>query len=368
MLPTLEQRRIVDSAANFVETEIAPFAAQWEKSGNGVPESVLTQIGELGYYAMLVPQTFGGSGLDMATYARVTEQFAAADCGLTNMINVTNSPVAAAIRDHGSDSQIERFLSPLTDGRARAAITLRAKRGDGEYRLNGSKQFVTAGDSASFALVVAVTDPQAGKRGLSTFLVPRSDYRVTRLENKLGHRNCDTAQVLFEDVDIDADLRLGAEGDGYRIALAYLNGGRVGVAAQAVGVARAALEAATAYATQRETFGKPIIEHQAVGFRLAEMATRLSAARQLTLHAAALIDAGEDAIAEASMAKSFATSMAEEVTSHAVQTYGGYGYLSDYPVERYYRDARVLSIYEGTNDIQNLVIARCLAGGWSPRG
>lgn len=336
-------------------------------------------MGELGYFAMLVPAEHGGGGLDMVSYALVSEQFAAGDCGVCNLMNVTNSPVASAISDHGSAAQIERFLAPLVRGEQRgcfmlseaqagsdaAAIATRAERTSGGYRLKGTKQFVTAGDSADFALVVAVTDPSAGKRGISTFLVDRDAYRVARLEGKLGHRNCDTAEVEFEDVMVDDTALLGAEGDGYRIALAYLNTGRIGVAAQGVGVARAAFDAATRYATQRKTFGKAIIEHQAVGFRLAQMATKITAARQLTLFAAALVDSGQAAIAEASMAKAYATSIAEEVTSDAIQIHGGYGYLNSCPVEKLYRDARVLSIYEGTNDIQHLVIARAIAGGWS---
>ena len=381
MLPTPAHRALIEAAAAFVENEITPHAGSWERTGGGIPDSVLARIGQLGYYAMLVPQHLGGGGLDMVSYALVTEQFAAADCGLCNLIIVTNSPVATAIRDHGTASQIERFLEPMARGEQRgcfmlseaaagsdaAAITTRAEVTTKGYRLDGTKNFVTAGHSADFALVVAVTDATAGKRGISTFLVPRASYRVSRLEEKLGHRNCDTAEVVFEAVTIGQDLRLGAEGDGYRIALAYLQGGRIGVAAQGVGVARAALEAATRYAGERQSFGQTIINHQAVGFRLAQMATKVTAARQLTLHAAARVDAGEEAIAEASMAKAYATAIAEEVTSDAIQIHGGYGYLSDYPVERFYRDARVLSIYEGTNDIQHLVIARAIASGWSPR-
>ncbi len=379
---TPDQRARRDAAATFVEGEIAPHAAAWERAGRGVPQTVLARMGELGYFAMLVPEAFGGGGFDLVSYALVTEQFAAGDCGLCNLMNVTNSPVAAANRDHGSAAQRETYLGALAAGRQRgcfmlseatagsdaAAIATRAEPTAAGYRLRGSKQFVTAGHSADFGLLVAVTDAAAGKRGISTFVVPRSLWRVARLEDKLGHRNCDTAEVCFDGVEIEAACRLGAEGEGYRIALAYLNSGRIGVAAQAVGVARAAFEAARDYACERRSFDRPIFEHQAVGFRLAEMATRLTAARQLTLHAAACVDAGLDAIAEASMAKAFASSMAETVCSDAVQIYGGYGYLSDYPVEKLYRDARVLSIYEGTNDIQNLVIARAITNGWSARG
>lgn len=376
-------RALIDATRDFVAGTIAPSAASWESSASGIPAEVFARLGELGYFGLLVPREHGGSELDLVSYAEVTEELAAGDCGLCNLVNVSNSPVAAAIRDHGTPAQIMRWLQPLAAGRLRAcfmlteagagsdaaAIATRAERIAGGWRLSGSKRFVTAGQSAHLALVVAVTDAAAGKRGISTFLVPTSSpgYRIARLEDKLGHRNCDTAEVVLDGIELDDEQLLGQAGDGYRIALAYLNGGRIGVAAQAVGVARAALEAALAYAAERQTFGQAIISHQAVGFRLAEMATQLSAARALTLHAAALADAGADAVAAAAMAKTFASSMAETVTSAALQVFGGAGYTRDYPVEKFYRDARVLSIYEGTNDIQHLVIARALAGGWSLR-
>lgn len=372
-----EQQHLRAGARVFAQAEIAPHAARWERASTGVPAGVLRDMAALGYFGMLVPQAQGGSGLDMLDYALITEEFAAADCGLTNLMNVSNSPVSTALRDHGTPRQHARWLAPLARGELRgcfllteshagsdaAAISTRAVRRGSRWVLNGAKHFVTAGASAQLAMIIAVTDPAAGKRGITAFLVATDTpgYRVARLEDKLGHRNCDTAEVLLEDLDVDDEAVLGAVGDGYRIALAYLEGGRIGVAAQAVGVARAALDVALAYARERRTFGKTIVEHQAVGFRLAEMATRLEAARQLTWHAAALASAGQSALVAASMAKAFATAMAEEVCSGALQTLGGAGYTREHPVEKYYRDARVLSIYEGSNDIQNLVIARALA-------
>ncbi|MBX9609574.1 MAG: acyl-CoA dehydrogenase family protein [Gammaproteobacteria bacterium] len=379
MIPSAEQAALAAAAREFVASEIAPHAARWEEIGAGVPAAVLAGLAALGYFGMLVPAAQGGAGLDMLSYAMVTEELAAGDCGLSNLVNVSNSPVCAALRDHGSTAQHARFLAPLARGELRgcflltephagsdaSAITTRATRRGDRWLLNGTKCFVTAGKSAQLAMIIAVTDVSAGKRGISAFLAPTDapGYRVTRLEDKLGHRNCDTAEVVLEDLELDDAQLLGRAGDGYRIALAYLEGGRIGVAAQAVGVARAALEAALGYARSRETFGQPILEHQAVGFRLAEMATQLEAARQLTWHAAALASAGQSALLAASMAKAFATAMAEKVCSDALQVHGGAGYTRAHPVEKYYRDARVLSIYEGTNDIQNLVIARALAKG-----
>ena len=379
MLLNDEQTALRAGARVFAQSEIAPHAPRWERDNSGVPAGVLRDMATLGYFGMLVPTALGGSELDMLSYALVTEEFAAADCGLTNLMNVSNSPVCAALRDNGTAAQHARLLQPLARGELRGCFALteshagsdassirtRAVRQGERWVLNGAKHFVTAGQSAQLAMIIAVTDPQAGKRGITAFLAPTDapGYRVARLEDKLGHRNCDTAQVLLEDLALDDEAVLGRPGDGYRIALAYLEGGRIGVAAQAVGVARAALDAALAYARERETFGQAIIEHQAVGFRLAEMATKLEAARQLTWHAAALASAGESALMAASMAKAFATQMAEEVCSAALQTFGGAGYMRDHVVEKFYRDARVLSIYEGTNDIQNLVIARALARG-----
>ena len=377
MLLNQEQQGLRAAAREFAQSEIAPHAQAWEQDPHGVPATVLAQMAELGYFGMLVPAALGGSGLDMLSYALVTEEFAAADCGLSNLMNVSNSPVCAAIRDYGNEAQHNSLLAPLARGELRgcfllteshagsdaAAIRTRATRHGERWVLSGEKHFVTAGQSAQLAMIIAVTDPAAGKRGISAFLAPTAapGYRVARLEDKLGHRNCDTAQIVLEDLTLGDDALLGEPGQGYRIALAYLEGGRIGVAAQAVGVARAALDAAVRYARARETFGQAIIEHQAVGFRLAEMATKLEAARQLTWHAAALASAGASALMAASMAKAFASQVAEEVCSAALQIHGGAGYTRNHAVEKFYRDARVLSIYEGTNDIQHLLIARALA-------
>ena len=379
MLLSGEALQIRDAARRFAQREIAPFAAGWEQTGTGVPENVLGALAAQGYFGLLVPTALGGSGLDMLAYALVTEELAAADCGICNLVNVSNSPVSTALRDHGTPTQHARFLAPLARGERRGCFLLTephagsdasalrtTARGTGRgWVLNGTKCFVTAGRSAHLALVVAVTDASAGKRGISAFIVATDTpgYRVTRLEDKLGHRNCDTAEVVLDSVEVGDDHLLGKCGDGYRIALAYLEGGRIGVAAQSVGVARAALEAALTYARERESFGQPIIQHQAVGFRLARMATRLEAARQLTWHAASLASHGQSALLAASMAKAFASEAAEEICSDALQVLGGAGYTRNHPVEKFYRDARVLSIYEGTNDIQNLVIARQLAAG-----
>jgi len=372
-----QQLQVRAAARAFAQKAIVPHAAQWDRSAT-VPIEVLRAMGPLGLMGMCVDPRWGGAGADFVSYALATEEIAAGDCGLANMMCVNNSPNCAALEDHGSEAQKERFLRPLAAGTQSsaflltepqagsdaAALTTRAvKKGD-RWVLNGVKQFITAGRSADVAFIVAVTDPAAGKRGMSFFVTPTriSGYRVVREEVKLGHRAADTCQIALEDLEIPAENVVGAPGAGYRIALAYLENGRIGVAAQAVGVARAAFEAARRYALERETFGRPIIAHQAVEFRLADMATQIEAARQLTLHAAALKDAGRPCLQEASMAKLYASDMAERVCSDAIQIHGGYGYLNDFPVEKLWRDARVLSIYEGTNEIQRLVIGRALAG------
>lgn len=375
MILSEAQRQIRDAARAFAQKEILPHAARWDRDCT-VPIEVLRKMGPLGLMGMCVDPAWGGAGADFVSYALATEEIAAGDCGLCNMMCVNNSPNCAALEDHGSDAQKERFLRPLASGEQSsaflltepqagsdaAALTTRAvKKGD-RYVLNGTKQFITAGRSADIAFIVAVTDPAAGKRGMAFFVTPTNapGYRVAREEVKLGHRAADTCQIVLEDLEIPVENMIGAPGAGYRIALAYLENGRIGVAAQSVGVARAALEAALRYAHEREAFGKPIIGHQAVEFRLADMATAIEAARQLTLYAAALKDAGRPCLQEASMAKLFASDMAERVCSDAIQVHGGYGYLNDFPVEKLWRDARVLSIYEGTNDIQRLVIGRSL--------
>ncbi len=377
MLPTDLQLQIRDAARAFAQKEIAPHAAGWDRSCT-VPIDVLRAMGPLGFMGMCVAPEWGGAGADFVSYALAVEEIAAGDCGLCNMMCVNNSPNCAALEEHGTAAQKERFLRPLATGAqssaflltepqagsdAAALATRAVKKGD-RWVLEGTKQFITAGRSADLAFIVAVTDPQAGKRGMSMFVSPTkaAGYRVAREEVKLGHRAADTCQIALEGLEVPEENMLGAPGAGYRIALAYLENGRIGVAAQAVGVARTAYEAALRYAQERQTMGKPIVEHQAVSFRLADMATSIEAARQLTLYAASLKDAGKPCLKEASMAKLFASEMAERVCSDAIQVHGGYGYVADFPVEKLARDARVLSIYEGTSEIQRLVIGRALAG------
>jgi len=377
VLPADVQLQIRDAARAFAKKEIAPHAAEWDRTC-AVPIHVLRAMGPLGLMGMCVAPEWGGAGADFVSYALAVEEIAAGDCGLCNMMCVNNSPNCAALEEHGTVEQKERLLKPLASGvqssaflltephagSDAAALTTRAvKKGD-RWVLEGTKQFITAGRSADLAFIVAVTDPAAGKRGMSMFVSPTKapGYRVAKEEVKLGHRAADTCQIALEGLEVPEENMLGSAGAGYRIALAYLENGRIGVAAQAVGVARAAYEAALRYAQERESFGKPLIGHQAVEFKLADMATSIEAARQLTLHAASLKDAGEPCLKEASMAKLLASEIAERVCSDAIQVHGGYGYVNDFPVEKLWRDARVLSIYEGTSEIQRLVIGRALAG------
>jgi len=373
---TDEQVMIRDMARQFAQREIAPHAADWDRAQE-IPRAVLTHMGELGLMGMLVPEEWGGSGADFPSYALAVEEIAAGDGACSTVMGVQNSVTCAPILDHGTDEQKERFLKPLARGEMMGAFALtepqagsdagairtRAEMRGNRYVVNGTKQFITSGKTADMALIFAVTDPDAGKKGISAFLVPTDTpgYVVASTEKKLGQRGSDTCQIVFDDMELSPDLMLGEPGQGYRIALGNLEGGRIGIAAQAVGMARAANEAALAYARERETFGKPIFEHQAVAFRLADMSTRIEVARQMVLHAAALRQAGRPCLKEASMAKLFASEMAEQVCSDAIQIHGGYGYLNDFPVEKIYRDVRVCQIYEGTSDIQRLVIARALA-------
>ena len=377
MLLTDVQLQIRDAARAFAQKEIVPHAAEWDRTST-VPINVLRAMGPLGFMGMCVAPQWGGAGADFVSYAAAVEEIAAGDCGLCNMMCVNNSPNCAALEEHGTSAQKEKFLRPLASGvqssaflltepqagSDAAALTTRAVKKSDRWVLHGTKQFITAGRSADLAFIVAVTDPAAGKRGMSMFVSPTRapGYRVAREEVKLGHRAADTCQIALEGLEVPEENLLGAPGAGYRIALAYLENGRIGVAAQAVGVARAAYEAALRYAGEREAFGKPLIGHQAIEFKLADMATEIEAARQLTLYAASLKDAGTPCLKEASMAKLFASEMAERVCSDAIQIHGGYGYVSDFPVEKLWRDSRVLSIYEGTNEIQRLVIGRALAG------
>jgi butyryl-CoA dehydrogenase len=376
MALTDEQRMMRDVARDFAREWLAPHAAERDREAK-FPTEAVTALGKIGFMGMLVPQKYGGAGADHVGYALVMEEIAAGEGAVATILSVQNSVGCMPVLQYGSEEQKQRFLKPMANGEMlacfcltepqagsdAAAIKTRAQRHGNRWVLSGTKQFISSGAHAQIAIVFAVTDPERGKRGISAFLVPTDSpgFRVTRVEHKLGQRSSDTAQLMFEDVELTPDLMLGAEGEGYRIALSNLEGGRIGIAAQSIGMARAAYETALAYARERQAFGKPIIEHQAVAFRLADMATQIAAARGLVLDAAARRDAGERCIKEASMAKLFASEMAEKVASDAIQIHGGYGYVADFPVERIYRDVRICQIYEGTSDVQRLVIAREIA-------
>ncbi len=369
------QTMIRDAVRAFVQDRVRPLAVQHERDG-GYPPALFEEMADLGLLGMTAPEALGGAGVDYVAYALALIEIAAADGALSTIVSIQNSLVVSALVKDGAPSQQARFLPPILEGRTlgafalteadagsdAAAIRTQARRVDGGYRLEGAKQFISCGRTAGLALVFAVTDPNAGKRGISAFLVPtdRAGYVVDKVEHKMGQAASDTCGLRFEGIFLEEDLRLGAEGEGYRIALGNLEAGRIGIAAQSVGMAQAALEIATAYAKERRSMGKAIIAHQAVGFRLADLATRLEAARQLVLAAAALKDSGEPALTMASMAKLFASETAEAVCSGAIQTLGGYGYLEEFGVAKIYRDVRVSQIYEGTSDIQRLVIARAL--------
>ena len=370
-----EQALIRDTMRAFAQGELAPNAARWDREHH-FPREELRALGALGALGIVVPERWGGAGLDYVSLAVALEEIAAGDGATSTIVSVQNSVVCGPLNAFGTDAQKERYLKHLARGEHlgcfcltephvgsdAGAIATRAEKAGGHWVLNGVKQFITTGKNADVAIVFAVTDRASGKRGISAFVVETATpgYVVARVEEKMGQRASDTAQVVFENCRIPAANLLGREGDGYRIALANLEGGRIGIAAQAVGMARAAFEAALAYARERTAFGKPIADHQAVNFRLADMATEIEAARQLVLHAAVLRDAGEPCLKEASMAKLFASEMAERVCSGAIQIHGGYGYVADFPVERIYRDVRVCQIYEGTSEIQRLVIGRAV--------
>ncbi|MCE5984166.1 acyl-CoA dehydrogenase [Pseudomonas sp. LF19] len=375
MLINDEQQQISDAVRQFAQERLRPFAEQWDRE-HRFPKEAIEEMAGLGLFGMLVPEQWGGSDTGYVAYAMALEEIAAGDGACSTIMSVHNSVGCVPILKFGNDQQKQQFLTPLASGAMLGAFALtepqagsdasslktRARRDGDHYVLNGCKQFITSGQNAGVVIVFAVTDPEAGKRGISAFIVPTDSagYQVARVEDKLGQHASDTCQIVFDDVRVPVANRLGEEGEGYKIALANLEGGRIGIASQSVGMARAAFEVARDYARERESFGKPLIEHQAVAFRLADMATRVAVARQMVLHAAALRDAGRPALVEASMAKLFASEMAEEVCSDALQTLGGYGYLSDFPLERIYRDVRVCQIYEGTSDIQRMVIARNL--------
>lgn len=370
-----EQILIRDSVRDYVQQNVAPHAAAWDRDST-FPAQALREMGELGLYGMVVPEAWGGANAGYVALALAIEEVAAADGACSTILSVQNSVVCGPLLSYGSDFLKETYLKPLASGAMlgcfclteahagsdASAIKTRAVRDGDHYVLSGSKQFITSGKHAQLAIVFAVTDPAAGKRGISAFVVPTATagYQVVGIEKKMGQHASDTASIFFDQCRIPADHLLGQEGDGYKIALGNLESGRIGIAAQCVGMARAAYTAALAYAQERTSFGKPLMEHQAVAFRLADMATRIEAARLLVLNAAELRDAGQACLKEACMAKLFASEMAEKVCSDAIQTLGGYGYLNDFPLERIYRDVRVAQIYEGTSDIQRLVIARQL--------
>ncbi|WP_133645854.1 acyl-CoA dehydrogenase [Paraburkholderia flava] len=370
---TDDQRMIRDAARDFAVGQLVPHAAQWDRESR-LPPEVVTQMGELGLLGMIVPQEWGGSYTDYVAYALAIEEIAAGCASCATLMSVHNSVGCGPILNYGTDAQKERYLRDLASGRLLGAFCLtepqagseannlrtRAVLRDGQWVLNGSKQFVTNGSRANIAIVFAVTDPELGKRGLSAFIVPTDTpgFNVGRPEHKLGIRASDTCPISFDDCAIPEANLLGEPGNGLRIALSNLEGGRIGIAAQAVGIARAAFDAAREYASQRVQFGKPLKDHQSIANMLADMTTRLNAARLLVHHAARLRSAGLPCLSEASQAKLFASELAEEVCSNAIQIHGGYGYLEDYAVERHYRDARITQIYEGTSEVQRMVIAR----------
>ncbi len=371
-----QQNMIRDMARSFAQEKLAPFSASWDKESR-YPAEAIAEMGALGLMGMLLPEAWGGAEADHVSYALALEEIAAGDASCSTIMSVHNSVGCMPIYKFGTEEQKKRFLPEMATG-AKIGIfaltepqagsdaanlkTRAVKDGNSGYILNGTKQFITSGRNGQVMIAFAVTDPTAGKKGITAFIVPTDTpgYKVWRVEEKMGQHASDTCQVLFEDMRLPVDLRLGQEGEGYKIALSNLEGGRIGIASQSVGMAKAALETAIAYAKERTAFGKPIAQHQAVGFRLSNMATQIEAARHLVLEAARLRDEGLPCLKEASMAKLFASEMAERVVSDAIQTLGGYGYLSDFPLERLYRDVRVTQIYEGTSDVQRMVIARAL--------
>ena len=375
MLLSQDQEMIRDAVRAFAQEQLWPNAAKWDKEHH-FPKDIHKGLAQLGAYGICVPEEFGGANLDYLTLALVLEEIAAGDGGTSTAISVTNCPVNAILMRYGNLEQKKKWLTPLALGAMLGAFCLTephvgsdasnlattAKKIGDSYIINGVKQFITSGKNGDVAIVIAMTDKGAGKKGMSAFIVPTNapGYVVARLEDKLGQHSSDTAQINFDNCRIPAENLIGQEGEGYKIALGALEGGRIGIAAQSVGMARSAFECALDYAKQRESFGTAIFNHQAVGFRLADCATQIEAARQLIWHAAALRDAGRPCLKEAAMAKLFASEMAEKVCSVAIQTLGGYGYVSDFPVERIYRDVRVCQIYEGTSDIQKILIQRAL--------
>ena len=373
---TSDQTHIRDAIRHFVTAEISPHAARWDKEKT-FPATALKGLAQLGCFGIMVPESLGGAGMGAMELALILEEIAAGDGATSTVVSVNNCPVCSIVLAFGSDAQQETWLKPLASGAMLGAFCLTephagsdasdlrttAVLDGGHYVINGAKQFITSGKNGDVAIVFAITDKAAGKKSISAFIVPTrsAGYSVPRLEDKLGQHASDTASVVFDNCRIPVANRLGAEGAGYKMALAGLEGGRIGIAAQAVGMARAAFECALAYAKDRKAFGTTIFNHQAVQFRLADMATQIEAARHLLHHAASLKDAGLPCLKEAAMAKLFASEMAERVVSDAIQTLGGYGYVADFPLERIYRDVRVCQIYEGTSDVQKILIGRALA-------
>jgi alkylation response protein AidB-like acyl-CoA dehydrogenase len=376
MILSEQHQMIRDALRDFSQQQLTPNAARWDRERE-FPHDVLKQLAALGAFGVAVPQEQGGAGLDYLSLALVIEEIAAGDGGVSTIISVNNCPVCSIGMSYANESQQRDWLLPLAKGDMLGAFCLTephagsdasalrttARRDGDSYVLNGVKQFITSGKNADVAIVMAVTDKAAGKRGISAFWVPTNTpgYIVARIEEKLGQHSSDTAQILFEDCRIPAANLIADEGMGYKIALSGLEGGRIGIAAQSVGMAQAAFDAALLYSKDRQSFDKPLFEHQAVQFLLADMATQIEAARQLVWHAATMKDAGVPCLKEAAMAKLFASEMAEKVCTEAIQIHGGYGYLADFPVERIYRDVRVCQIYEGTSDIQKILIGRALA-------
>jgi alkylation response protein AidB-like acyl-CoA dehydrogenase len=375
MILTEEHQMIRDALRSYSQERLAPNAARWDRE-HYFPKDELKELAQLGAFGVAVPEEYGGAGLDYVSLALVLEEIAAGDGGTSTIISVNNCPVCSIAMMYANEEQKQRWLRPLAQGELlgafaltephtgsdAAALRTTAVRDGDHYVLNGTKQFITSGKNGDVAIVMAVTDKAAGKKGISAFWVPTNTpgYIVAGIEHKMGQHSSDTAQILLDNCRIPVENLIGEEGMGYKIALSGLEGGRIGIASQSVGMARAAFEAALTYAKERESFGKPIFEHQSVQFKLSEMAMKIEAARQLILHAASMKDAGLPCLKEAAMAKLFASEMAERAVSDAMQVFGGYGYVNDFPVERIYRDVRVCQIYEGTSDIQKILIARAL--------
>jgi len=370
-----DQRMIRDTAREFALQELKPHAAQWDRDG-WIADEAVQKMGQLGLLGMMVPDQWGGSFTDYIAYALALEEIAAGCAATAGMVSVHSSVGCGPIVKFGSDAQKARYLPAMAQGEAVGCFCLtepqagseasnlktRAVLENGQWTLNGNKQFVTNGKRAKVAIVFAVTDPELGKKGLSAFIVPTDTqgFIAGKPEKKLGIRGSDTCAIILDNCRVPADALLGPRGKGLAIALSNLEGGRIGIAAQAVGIARAAFEASVTYAQGRKQFGRPIAEFGSIGNMLADMQTSINAARLLTHQAARLRTEGQPCLSEASQAKLFASEMAERVCTHAIQIHGGYGYLEDYDVERHYRDARITQIYEGTSEIQRLVIARAL--------